>query len=157
MIEHDVVIDAQVAIPEDLNEERVKSLLTHVLQEEGIEDEWALAIQFIDDQTMQSAHVEFMDIDEPTDIMTFPYATEDDVWGDDQAGGDLMISVDRARLNAAEAGWTELEELYFLVAHGLLHLMGWDDHSDGDRTNMLARQRQLLESWPDRDQLGLFT
>ncbi len=151
-----MVIDAQVAIPDDLNEERVKSLLAHVLQEEGIEEEWELAIQLIDDPTMQSAHVEFMDIDEPTDIMTFPYASEDDMWGDDQSGGDLMISVDRARLNADEAGWTELEELYFLVTHGILHLIGWDDHSDEDRAKMLARQRQLLESWPDREVLGLF-
>lgn len=152
MIEHDVVIDAQTAVPLSITEQRVRSLLTHVLDDEGIEDEWELAIQFVDDPTMQSAHVEFMDIDEPTDIMTFPYAADDDdTWGDSASGGDLMISVDRAKANAQDAGWDEEQELLFLIVHGILHLAGWDDHSDSDRTAMLARQHELLTSWKTVD------
>jgi len=148
--DHHVVFDVQVDIPDLLTEERVHSLLTHVLHAENINDEWELAIQFVDDAEMQAAHIEFMGIDEPTDIMTFPYGGDDDIWGDASAGGDLMISVDRAKDHATDAGWDELDELHFLIIHGVLHLIGWNDHTAEDRAAMLIRQRELLDSWPDR-------
>lgn len=149
-MEHEVAIDSQVELPDRIHREAILALMTHVLESEGVVNPWALGIQFVDGLTMQAAHLEFMDIDEPTDIMTFPYTDEDDVWGADQYGGDLMISVDQARINAADVGWEEDDELFFLIAHGLLHLLGWDDHSDVDRERMLARQRELLDSWEQR-------
>ena len=150
MIEHEVTIETDVALPSSLTEDSVLALISHILTAEGVEEQWLIGIQFVDDPTMQAAHIEFMDIDEPTDIMTFPYADEDDVWGSDQHGGDFIISVDRARSNALDAGWDEEDELFFLIAHGLLHLLGWDDHTDDDRSKMLARQRELLDSWESR-------
>lgn len=146
-MQHTITVESQILLPSGIDESTISSLVSHVLAIEGVEEEWQLGIQFVDDPTMQAAHVEYMDIDEPTDIMTFPYADEDDVWGEDEAGGDLMISVDTARTNASEAGWSHADELHFLVAHGLLHLLGWDDHSDEDRKAMLSRQRDLLEGW----------
>lgn len=150
MADHDVTIEPTVELPTILTEESVLSLMNHILAEEGIEEPWLLGIQFVDDPTMQAAHAEFMDIDEPTDIMTFPYADDDDSWGSDQQGGDLIISVDRARANARDAGWEEEDELFFLITHGLLHLLGWNDLTNDDRTRMLARQQELMESWRDR-------
>lgn len=150
MIEHEVTIESDVELPASLTEGSALALINHILTAEGVEDQWLIGIQFVDDPTMQAAHIEFMDIDEPTDIMTFPYADEDDVWGNDQHGGDLIISVDRARSNALDAGWDEEDELFFLIAHGLLHLLGWDDNTDNDRSKMLARQRELLDSWESR-------
>lgn len=149
-MDHHATIDAQVEVPNAIDTGNIHSLITHVLTSEGVDDPWEVGIQFVDDSTMQAAHVEFMDINEPTDIMTFPYSEEDDVWGDAQPGGDLMISVDRAYENARDAGWDVSNELFFLIAHGLLHLLGWDDHTDDDRARMLARQRDLLDSWEQR-------
>lgn len=150
MIDHHITFDVHVELPEAITEESVLSLLTHVLETEGVSEPWELAIQFVDDPTMQAAHVEFMDIDEPTDIMTFPYSDEDDVWGDSQFGGDLIISVDRARSHAHYVDWREEDEIFFLIVHGILHLLGWDDHTEDDRTKMLAHQQELLDSWEDR-------
>lgn len=150
MIEHHVTIDSQIETPDAITEDSVRLLLDHVLESEGANEPWELAIQFVDDATMQAAHVEFMDIDEPTDIMTFPYSDEDDVWGDAQRGGDLIISVDRARSHAHLVEWREEDEIFFLITHGILHLLGWDDHTEDDRTRMLARQKELLDSWEER-------
>lgn len=152
MIEHELTMESDVELPASLSETQVLSLISTVLEAESVEESWQVGIQFVDDPTMQAAHVEFMDIDEPTDIMTFPYSSDDgeDIWGDDQAGGDLMISVDRARANAIDAGWSETDELYFLITHGILHLLGWDDHSEADRDAMLARQHELLQLWRER-------
>lgn len=150
MVEHEVTFETDIELPPSVTELSALSLMNHILDAEGIEESWSLGIQFVDDGTMQAAHAEFMDIDEPTDIMTFPYADDDDVWGGDQSGGDLIISVDRARSNATEAGWNEEDELFFLIAHGLLHLLGWNDLTDEDRLKMLARQQELIDSWADR-------
>lgn len=149
-MEHLITFDTHVELPDSITEESVLSLLTHVLDTEDVSESWELAIQFVDDPTMQAAHVEFMDIDEPTDIMTFPYSDEDDVWGDSQRGGDLIISVDRARSHAHYVEWREEDELFFLIVHGILHLLGWDDHTENDRTRMLAHQQELLDSWEER-------
>lgn len=150
MVEHEVTFESDIELPTHVTELSVLSLMNHILDAEGIEESWLLGIQFVDDPTMQAAHAEFMDIDEPTDIMTFPYADEEDIWGSDQLGGDLIISVDRARSNAMDAGWNEEDELFFLIAHGLLHLLGWNDLTDDDRLKMLSRQKDLMDSWDDR-------
>lgn len=150
MIAHELTFESDIELPAALTEASALSLMNHILQAERVEDSWLLGIQFVDDPTMQAAHAEFMNIDEPTDIMTFPYADEDDIWGSDQHGGDLIISVDMARSNAHDGGWEEEDELFFLIAHGLLHLLGWDDLTENDRARMLARQSELIESWSDR-------
>lgn len=152
-----VSVQSDVPLPEGITEAALTSLAAHILEEEGVSGEWPLGVHFIDDPAMQAAHVEFMGIDEPTDIMTFPYGDDE---GDDDGpwipeegidadgrGGDLLISVDRAAENAAEAGWSTERELYFLVAHGILHLLGWDDAADLDRSAMLDRQAELINGW----------
>lgn len=152
--EPDITINSAVALPEDITWEVIESLVVHVLRSEGVDGEWQLGIEFVDDPTMQAAHVEFMGIDEPTDIMTFPYEDGDD-FGDalpeasdaGNAGGDLMISVDRAAENAVSEGWETGDEILFLITHGMLHLLGWDDATDVEREAMLAHQSALITSW----------
>lgn len=152
-----VTMQSDVELPDGVTIEALTALAAHVLLEEDVRGEWPLGVRFIDDAAMQAAHVEFMGIDEPTDIMTFPYgddeAGDDTPWipeeGDDAdgRGGDLLISVDRAAENASDAGWSTERELYFLVAHGILHLLGWDDATDADRSAMLDRQAELINGW----------
>lgn len=149
-----IAIQADVEVPEEVTEKSVTSLVRHILDAENVMGEWEMGIHFVDDLTMQAAHLEFMDIDEPTDIMTFPYEDEDDFgpdasgeWAAQARGGDLIISVDRAEDHALAAGWATDQELYFLIAHGVLHLLGWDDATDEDRRAMLNRQSDLLTEW----------
>jgi len=146
----ELTIDADLSLPSDLTEASVISLALHVLQEEGAEGEWTLGFRFVDDAEMQRMHLAYMGLDSPTDIMTFPL---DDDWSFEDAagsqGGDIVISVDRAADQAGDDGWDTARELHFLVVHGLLHLLEWDDLQEGARDVMLARQRELLASWPD--------
>lgn len=148
----EVSVDSTMPLPKAVSEEAIKSLVDHVLRAEHAAGRWTLAFQFTSDPEMQRMHLDFMGLDSPTDIMTFPYEAED--WsesgsplGADEAGGDIVISVDRARDHAEDAEWDVADELFFLVCHGMLHLLGWDDASDRDRAAMLDRQRTLLGSW----------
>jgi probable rRNA maturation factor len=150
----DVTIDADTAIPASITENALTSLVEHVLKAERVAGYWQLGVRFVDDITMQQAHLDFMGIDEPTDIMTFAYEPHAfaSVDGSDEPpmvehGGDLLISVDMALDNASQAGWEHADEIRFLVCHGVLHLLGWHDGSDHERANMLARQGDLLREW----------
>lgn len=141
----DITLDSDVPRPKEVTEAALTSLATHVLRREGAAGEWHLGIRFVDDATMRQAHVDFMGIDEPTDIMTFPY--EDEFGFGPEQGGDLLISAERAADNAAHAGWGQEQELFFLVCHGVLHLLGWDDATDEQRAAMLERQTAFMREW----------
>lgn len=147
MIEHAVTIESDASLPDSVTSAAITSLVNHVLCREEIDSSWEIGIRFVDDPTMQQAHLDYMGIDEPTDIMTFPYEDDADEWDEGQSGGDLLISVETAAINAADAGWTHQDELYFVVIHGLLHLTGWDDLTEPDRARMHARQHELLVAW----------
>lgn len=155
----EVTIDAEVSLPAGLDIPVLTSLVRHVLRAEDQTGEWQVGIRFVDDPTMQRAHVEFMGIDSPTDIMTFPYEVDEFGFdfdfefdmdagpGNGEQGGDLLISVDRAADHAGDAGWDTRQEILFVVIHGVLHILGWDDLTEDDRAAMLARQHVLLHEW----------
>jgi probable rRNA maturation factor len=126
-----------------VNRVELASLATTVLEAEEARGTWEVTVALVDDARLQGLHRHFMGIDEPTDIMTFP-ATEED---SGVQGGELVISVDHARTQAAAWGHTPGDEVRFLVVHGLLHLLGWRDESDDDRQRMLDRQQALFDRW----------
>lgn len=122
------------------DEALLRTLAQSILEAEGAHGAWEIAVALISDSDLQALHHQFMGIDEPTDIMTFPY-------GDETPGGDLAISADHARARAAEWGNSPAQEIQFLVAHGVLHLLGWRDTSPEQRVAMLARQEELVRKW----------
>lgn len=147
---HQISLNAEVSIPDSLTEASLASLIEFVLRREQVKEAWILSFRFTGDEGIQRMHREFMGLDSPTDIMTFPYLSEHEqiASGDqDMAGGDIIISVDRASAQAIEAGWSTLDELRFLSIHGVLHLAGWDDHDPEARAAMLDRQAALLVQW----------
>jgi probable rRNA maturation factor len=135
----DVTVEWEVDQPRALDERDVERILLHALAEEGREGEWSFAFRFVDDGEIGRLHEVFMGDPSATDIITFPYDPEDG-----EQGGDIVISVETAARNAEEHNWSTGQELRFLVLHGLLHVLGWDDASDEDRAAMLARQRELM-------------
>ena len=135
----DVTVDWEYPAPQALDNDGIERLLRHGLASEGREGVWSFAFRFVDDAEIGRLHGTIMGDPSPTDIITFPYDPDDG-----EQGGDIVISVDTAARNAEEHGWTTGHELEFLVLHGLLHVLGWDDASDTDRAEMLARQHDLM-------------
>lgn len=140
MIEFDVTVHRRTAVPAELDDARIEKVVQLVLAAESADGDWTVGVVFVDDAEMQRMHRDFMGLDEPTDIMTFPTDPEED----GTLGGDLIISADTAAANAAEHGQTTAQELEFLIAHGMLHLLGWDDQTPDERAAMLARQTEIL-------------
>jgi probable rRNA maturation factor len=123
-------------------------LAAFVLAAEGATGPWEITVALVDDARLQSLHRDFMGIDTPTDIMTFP---ADEPAGETQ-GGELVISVDHAVTQAVAWDFSPEEEIAFLVVHGLLHLCGWRDDTDEQRERILGRQHALMDQW--RQQLS---
>jgi len=129
--------------PSGVASDKLEALAAFVLSSEGATGDWEITVALVDDARLRSLHRDFMGIDTPTDIMTFP---ADESAGENQ-GGELAISVDHAMTQAVEWGLSPGEEIAFLTVHGLLHLLGWQDDASEQRQSMLERQQDLIDRW----------
>ncbi len=97
----------------------------------------ALVIYITDDAEMRSLNRRFHATNESTDVLSFPAPGADYL-------GDAVISYERAREQAREAGWHIADELDLLAVHGTLHLLGYDDLHPRQRQKMWKRQEEIL-------------
>jgi probable rRNA maturation factor len=93
------------------------------------------------DQTIRRLNRQFRHKNKPTDVLSFP--AQDLVQNEEKIAGDLAISVDTARRQAADQGHVLTCELKILILHGLLHLAGHDHESDAGQ---MARREQKLRA-----------
>ncbi|MEL6384230.1 MAG: rRNA maturation RNase YbeY [Cyanobacteria bacterium J06626_18] len=110
---------------------------------------YELSIQFTSDAAIATFNAQYRQRDRPTDVLSFA-ALENAALPPEVLQqipcdlGDLIISVETARRQSDIHGHTLLEEIAWLAAHGLLHLLGWD-HPDETRLEaMLSMQQKLL-------------
>lgn len=94
-----------------------------------------------DDRELRRLNSQFLGKDRPTDVLSFPEP------GPDEFLGEIAISVERAREQAAALGHALADEIKILMLHGVLHLLGMDHETD--RGRMARRERAL------RRQFGL--
>ena len=142
-LDFDLVVEKEP--PPDLGLAALSVLVPFILRAEHAAGPWVVAVALVADDRLRALHRDFMGLDTPTDVMTFP--AEDDGASARTRGGDIVVSVDRATDQAPDFAHTPAEEIRFLVVHGLLHLCGWDDLTPADRARMLARQTQLLAAF----------
>jgi probable rRNA maturation factor len=85
------------------------------------------------DSEIQRLNLQFRHKDKPTDVLSFPMEEE-------SAGGDIAISLQTARAQAAEIGHDLLTEVKVLILHGMLHLAGHDHESDRGQMRRLEQE-----------------
>jgi rRNA maturation RNase YbeY len=141
-LEFDIILETK--LPNDGHPDLLPALVRFVLEEEGASGDWSVVLLLTSDDALRTLHRDYMGIDTETDVMTFPFGEEPGGLG---YGGEIAISVDRAKEQASEFGLTKWEEIRFLAVHGILHLLGWDDGTDEQRGAMLDRQRELLTAF----------
>lgn len=122
-----------------------------------------LSLTLVDDRAIQELNREHRGKDRPTDVLSFPLL--DDAApanGERHANGalgqpermlgDVVISLETARRQAAGYDAPLQAEIYRLLIHGLLHLLGHDHHEAGERRAMRAQERRLAAAiglpWP---------
>jgi probable rRNA maturation factor len=90
-------------------------------------------VSIVSPAAMSRVHVNFLGIDGPTDVITFPY-------------GEIVVCAEVARENAAAYDATLDDELALYIIHGLLHLNGFDDVKPTSARHMHARQAKILNA-----------
>lgn len=103
-----------------------------------------LTVVLTDDAQLQELNRDFLGIDAPTDVLSFP-ASETDPDSGAAYLGDVLISVPRAEAQARQAGHPLEAEIQLLVVHGVLHLLGHDHAETGERARMWAAQAEILQ------------
>ena len=95
-------------------------------------------IIFCSDPYILNINLQYLSHDSYTDIITFDYSQKPVI------SGDLFISVDTVRENASFYGTEFTEELHRVIVHGILHLIGYDDHTDEDTAVMRSKENYYL-------------
>ena len=145
-------------------EELAEKVVQKVLDMEGCPYDAQVNLVLTDNEEIERVHTEFREIHAPTDVLSFPmipfetpadYAIveEDqsyfDLDTDELLLGDIMISVDKVFAQAEEYGHSVTREFCFLVAHSMLHLLGYDHMTPEEAVVMENKQRTAL------DELGI--
>lgn len=98
-----------------------------------------ITIVFCSDNYILDINQRFLSHDYFTDIITFDYCSGNTL------SGDLIISIDSVRENALEYGADFEDELNRVIVHGLLHLIGYDDHTEEDIKTMRSKENYYLD------------
>ncbi|MDD2921655.1 MAG: rRNA maturation RNase YbeY [Anaerolineales bacterium] len=102
-----------------------------------------LTIVLADDAQLRELNREYLGIDSPTDVLSFP-SSEIDPETDAPYLGDIILSIPRATQQAQAAGHRMEEEAQLLVVHGTLHLLGHDHAEPADKTRMWQAQAEIM-------------
>src|SRR5271154_5749321 len=114
-----------VATPQEIvavDRKAIREVARAVLDGEAIKD-YEISLAFVDNPTIHRLNKQFLNHDEPTDVLTFPMSGP----GAKMLEGEIVIGAEVARVQAAERNHDEQAELALYVIHGLLHLCGFDD------------------------------
>lgn len=141
-----------VGVSKAVMQRRAMKMLEH-LDLRGVE----LSVALVDDAAIHELNRTYRQKDKPTDVLSFPLHERPAGWKPKGAKGaeigagfpfdgpigDVILSIDTARRQAEGAGRPLLDELTMLLAHGLLHLLGYDHRTDAEDREMTARTREL--------------
>jgi probable rRNA maturation factor len=147
-------------------------VVTQVLRDQQERGAWEIGIRITSDEELHDLNRNYRGVDAPTDVLSFgnydtPHADEyfedepDAAEADDDAGepegeqdddedswprylGDLAISLPRVVAQAAEYGHSQRRELCYLVAHGTLHLLGYDHETEEEAAEMRRHEEAAL-------------
>lgn len=98
-----------------------------------------LSIVFCSDKYLLKINQLYLKHDFFTDIISFDYSGDSK-----EIDGELFISIDRVRENAANLGVSTFNELHRVIFHGLLHLLGYKDKKEKDRIEMRKEEDRWL-------------
>ena len=126
---------------QDVDTEILIKIASLILTDHGV-SEGELSIALVDDPTIRTLNQEYLNHDWETDVISFVLDSDEQ-----SLSGQLIVSTDTARNMAAEIGSTFEEEMALYVAHGTLHLVGFDDLDDASAKTMRAAEREYLQQF----------
>lgn len=119
-----------------------------VLRSEEYTEQAEVSLVFVDDMYIHSLNSEYRGIDSPTDVLSFAMLEGETIAGQEEELilGDVVVSLETARRQADEYGHSFRRETSYLIAHGVLHLLGYDHKDEKGREEMRLKEEQILAS-----------
>ena len=107
-----------------------------------------LSITLTDDEHIHALNKKYRGVDRATDVLSFAFRESDEpeiIGADFEILGEIIISLERAKIQAEEFGHSFKREIIFLEVHGLLHLLGYDHMEEAERLEMEEEQRFIMQ------------
>lgn len=133
-------IESEIPFSQDLLERAANAALEH--ESRSLDSE--LSIILTDDARLHELNLNYLGVDAPTDVLSFPASETDPETGASYIG-DILISIPRAQAQADAAGHPLEAEVQLLVVHGVLHLIGHDHAEAEEKARMWKAQAEILE------------
>ena len=155
-----ILMESETEVDFDFDYEKVaKDVVNTALDYMKFPFETEVSITLTDNDGIQVINKEFRDIDAPTDVLSFPMIEyekpgdfskieeNDDLFNPETGEvilGDIVLNIPRIHAQAEEYQHSNLREYAFLIAHSMLHLMGFDHMTEAEAAVMEEKQREIL-------------
>ncbi|HHW14518.1 MAG TPA: rRNA maturation RNase YbeY [Firmicutes bacterium] len=103
-----------------------------------------ISVALVDDPQIQELNRRYRQVDRPTDVLSFPAGEALEVEGEPALLGDVVVSLETAWRQALEYGHSPEREVGYLIAHGVLHLLGFDHEDEAGRAVMRRLEEEAL-------------
>ncbi|MCP4498618.1 MAG: rRNA maturation RNase YbeY [Deltaproteobacteria bacterium] len=125
---------------------RLRTLLGRIEKASGLLSQHQIELTFIDDDEMAELNGTWRGKNQTTDVLSFAAFDGEVMPGMEDEVGDILISTERAQIQAKECGHSVEVEIAVLVVHGMLHLLGFDHEHDVEEARFMA---ECELSWLD--------
>jgi len=126
----------------------IERITGKLLERENLPGEIEISVLFTDNEGIRQLNREYRGIDTPTDVLSFPLSTPEELAQAPEETevllGDVVISVETAREQARQQGHSIKRESALLLTHGLLHLLGYDHGSEEERERMRQMESEVV-------------
>lgn len=126
----------------------LKPLLERTLELVNRDDKVSVNVVLVNEDAIHQMNRDFRDIDRPTDVLSFEDGSVEDGI---VSLGDIIISVEAIRAQSKDYGHSLKREFCFLVAHGYLHLLGFDHQTLEDELEMFGLQKEILHGIAEKN------
>ena len=110
-----------------------------------LDDNIEISITFVNNEEIQKLNKTYRAIDKPTDVLSFPFDNSFNL--PIKVLGDVVVSIEKAELQAKEYEHSITREVAFLIIHGILHLLGYDHQNLEQEEKMFSLQKKLLQNF----------
>jgi probable rRNA maturation factor len=137
------------ALAPEFDTTRLEALVGSIVRRELPPGEYAISLHVVGDETIRALNAEHRGKDAHTDVLSFPLHDPNGMRfvlppGMPAHLGDVVVSYPRAQEQARDFGHSLEREIGYLVAHGVLHVLGYDHEQEADRRRMRQQEEAAL-------------
>ncbi|MFG5921661.1 rRNA maturation RNase YbeY [Sneathia vaginalis] len=148
MLDLDITYDVDEVL-EYYDEDRIREYVEYILknEKEYFNDKtYYVSFMLTNNEVIHKINKEYRGVDRPTDVISFAYNETENV-GPVEVVGDIIISIDKVREQAKEYGHSDKREFFYLLTHGMLHILGYDHIKDDERKIMREKEERYLDAY----------